>query len=61
MALRISWGRYEVALLFDTYKRITKGSDINEEAAKLSQALRGLAIRKDISIDETYRNVNGMN
>ena len=61
MALRISWGRYEVALFFDTYKRITKGSDINEEAAKLSQALRGLAIRKDISIDETYRNVNGMN
>lgn len=60
MALRISWDRYEVALLFDTYKRITKGSDINEEAAKLSQALRGLAIRKGISIDETYRNVNGM-
>ena len=57
MALRISWGRYEVALLFDTYKRITKGSDINEEAAKLSQALRGLAIRKPYAVQKILDNI----
>lgn len=60
MTVRISWDRYEVALLFDTYERVAGGSDINSEAVKLSESLRTLATRKGISIDETYRNVNGM-
>lgn len=60
MTVRISWDRYEVALLFDTYERVAGGSDTNSEAVKLSESLRTLATRKGISIDETYRNVNGM-
>lgn len=60
MSSRISWDRYEVALLLKAYEHIVGGSDINTEAAKLSAALRGLAIHRGILIDETYRNVNGM-
>lgn len=57
---KIPWDRYEVALLFSAYERTVEGSDINTEAAKLSEFLRGLAVCKGLSIDETYRNVNGM-
>ena len=60
MPVRVLWDRYEVALLFDAYEHVVIGSDINTEAARLSQTLRDLAIRRNISIDDTYRNVNGM-
>ena len=60
MPIRISWDRYEVALLFAAYERVAGGSDINTEAARLSQTLRDLAIRRGVSIDDTYRNLNGM-
>lgn len=60
MPVRIPWDRYEVALLFSIYERIVNGSDISSEAAKLSADLRALAIKRGVTIDETYRNVNGM-
>ena len=60
MPIRIKWDRYEVALLFSAYERVAEGSDINMEAAKLSETLRNLAVRRGVTIDDTYRNVNGM-
>ena len=57
---KIPWDRYEVALIFSAYERTAEGSDINTEAAKLSKLLRSIAICKGLSIDETYRNINGM-
>lgn len=60
MSSRISWDRYEVALLLSSYERVAGGSDINTEAARLSITLRNLATRRGVLIDETYRNVNGM-
>lgn len=60
MSIRVSWDRYEVALLFAAYERMVNGSDSNAEALQLSKTLRELAIRKGISIDDTYRNLNGM-
>lgn len=60
MTVRIPWDRYEVALLFSAYEHIANGADISAEAARLSETLRALAIRRGVSIDDTYRNVNGM-
>ncbi len=60
MTVRIPWDRYEVALLFSAYERVADGADISQEAARLSETLRALAIRRGASIDDTYRNVNGM-
>lgn len=60
MATRISWDQYEVALLFDAYEKVSQGANINDEATRLSVVLRHLAEQRGISIDETYRNVNGM-
>ena len=58
---RISWDKYETALLFKAYESITCGEDYKSEAAKLSKTLRQYAINRGIEINETYRNVNGMN
>ena len=60
MPIRIPWDRYEVALLFSAYERVAGGLDINTEAAKLSETLRNLAVRRGVTIDDTYRHVNGM-
>ena len=60
MTVRIPWDRYEVALLFKSYERIVDGVDSNTEAVKLSETLRELAIRRNVPIDEAYRNVNGI-
>ncbi len=60
MPVRIPWDRYEVALLFSAHERVADGADISQEAARLSETLRALAIRRGASIDDTYRNVNGM-
>ena len=58
--MRIKWDRHEVALLFAAYEHVAGGSDIEIEATQLSKALRNLAIRRRVSIDDTYRNINGM-
>lgn len=60
MTVRIPWDRYEVALLFSAYEHIANGADLAEEAARLSETLRALSIRRGVSIDDTYRNVNGI-
>ncbi len=60
MPTRVSWDRYEVALLFSAYERVTNGSDVSDEAERLSRSLRNLAIRRNVAIDDTYRNINGM-
>ena len=60
MAIRVPWDCYEVALLFSTYERVADGADCSTEAARLSETLRALARRRGVSIDGTYRNVNGM-
>lgn len=60
MTVRIPWDRYEVALLLNTYERVTGGSNINTEAKKLSETLRYLAKCRGVVIDDTFRNVNGM-
>lgn len=60
MPIRIPWDRYEIALLFHAYEHVMDGADINKEATELSSVLRQLAIRRNIAIDDTYRNVNGM-
>lgn len=60
MTVRIPWDRYEVALLFSAYEQVANGADISQEAARLSETLRVLAIRRGASIDDTYRNINGM-
>lgn len=59
--IRISWDKYETALLFKAYESITRGEDYKSEAVKLSNTLRQYAINRGIKINETYRNVNGMN
>lgn len=58
---RISWDKYETALLFKAYESITRGEDYKSEAVKLSNTLRQYAINRGMEINETYRNVNGMN
>ncbi len=60
MTVRIPWDRYEVALLFSAYERVADGADISQEAVRLSETLRALAIRRGASVDDTYRNINGM-
>lgn len=54
------WDIYETALLFMAYKRIEEGANIEKEVEKLSSALRMLALQKQLPIDDTYRNINGM-
>lgn len=61
MAKRIPWDRYEIALLLVAYEKIANGDDYSAVALQLSNTLRQLAIHRGIEIDETYRNVNGMN
>lgn len=60
MAIRIPWDCYEVALLFSAYEQVADGADYCAAAVRLSETLRALANRRGVSIDETYRNVNGI-
>ena len=59
--LKIPWNVYESALLLDTYLRM-KQKELNRRQAvsELSQKLRTIALNHGISIDDTYRNENGM-
>lgn len=61
MAIRISWDEQEALLLFDTYETIQKRPDRkNALTAALSINLRRMAIDRNISIDETFRNHAGI-
>lgn len=61
MAKRIPWSKHEIALLFMAYERVANGSNIKEQASWLSSTLHRLASIKGIAVDETFRNINGMN
>lgn len=61
MAKRITWSKYEIALLFMVYERIANGSNFIEQSSWLSGALRRLASIEGIAVDETFRNINGIN
>ena len=61
MAKRIPWSKHEIALLFMAYENVVNGSSMKEQAFRLSDNLRRLASINGIVIDETFRNINGMN
>lgn len=55
------WDKYEVALLVDAYLRIKHKYQMKIPILlELSNTLRAIAISKGIVIDDTYRNLNGM-
>lgn len=61
MAIRVVWDKFEVALLIDTYLRVTENRVTKKEAiAELSKTLRQKAIKAGIQIDTVYRNTNGI-
>lgn len=60
MPSRIPWSQHEVALLIDTFLRVEEGADLGQAAERLSLTLRKLAIQAGQTIDDAYRNVNGM-
>ena len=56
-----NWDKYEVALLIETYQNIKQGRvDRNTALVALSQNLRQIAINEGLEIDDTFRNLNGM-
>lgn len=56
-----TWDQYEIALLIECYVNVTsQGKELEAELVKLSQNLRSMAVRHGETIDETYRNLNGM-
>lgn len=56
-----NWNKYEVALLIEAYQNIKQGRvDRNFALVLLSQKLRRMAINKGVEIDDSFRNLNGM-
>lgn len=61
MALRILWDKFETALLIETWIRVETGEVSRQKAvAELSKLLRQRAVAQGISIDDVYRNENGI-
>lgn len=61
MTTRVSWDEQEALLLFDTYDKILKNPDRKNDLVKaLSINLRRRAIAKGLLIDETFRNLSGV-
>ena len=59
--MKISWDKYETALLIDTYWNIKRGIITTKEAIKdLSKKLRQRAINDGNCIDDIFRNENGI-
>lgn len=55
------WNEYEVALLIEVYIKVTtQGAELKSELEDLSVSLRNMAILAGEQIDNTYRNLNGM-
>lgn len=61
MAKRIPWSKHEIALLFMAYENVVNGGSMKEQSSWLSDKLRRLASINGIVIDESFRNINGMN
>lgn len=56
-----TWDKYEVALLINSYIQIKNGTEEKtHELKKLSEKLRRKAENEGLIIDETFRNLNGM-
>lgn len=56
-----SWDQYEIALLIECYVNVTsQGKELEVELIELSENLRSMAVHQGETIDETYRNLNGM-
>lgn len=61
MTRQLPWDRYEVALLLDAYLQIQEEPQKEKEIlADLSKNLRERALHLGYTIDETFRNENGM-
>ncbi len=61
MATRIMWDEYETALLIDTFWQIEGAPNRKQELIEgLSDALRKKALKSGVTIDEKFRNVNGI-
>lgn len=61
MLAKVSWNKYEAALLLDAYLTISNKPHLkNEVLLKLSKQLRCMALNAGQEIDDTYRNLNGM-
>lgn len=56
-----TWDKYEVALLISAYVRIKSGKEEKiSELKRLSEKLRRKAENEGLVIDDTFRNLNGM-
>ena len=61
MAIRIPWNEQETLLLFDVYEKIQKNPDKKSAlTTALSINLRRMAVDRNVSIDETFRNYTGI-
>ena len=61
MSKRIVLDQYETALLIDTFWEIEKSPGRKQELIKgLSKALRQKALNSGLTVDEKFRNVNGI-
>lgn len=61
MSRQAIWNKHEVALLIDTYLKVTaKKVEKLSALTELSRRLRTMATNAGIEIDDTYRNLNGM-
>ena len=58
---RIPWDQFETALLIDAYLKVEGGEIARDLAVRqLSDLLREYGKRKDVKVDEIYRNINGI-
>lgn len=61
MSRQAIWNKHEVALLIDTYLKVTaKKVEKLPALTELSRRLHTIATNAGIEIDDTYRNLNGM-
>lgn len=59
--LQPKWDKYEAALLLEAVFNVECGKEKRGEAIKrISSTLRKLALVRGLSIDDTYRNINGI-
>ena len=61
MAMRIPWDKYETAVLIDACIQVINGKTDKNSAIKIvSEKLRKRAVNNGITIDNVYRNKNGI-
>ena len=61
MAERIAWDKYEAAILLEAVLRIDANTESKNDAIeRVSKQLRSMARNRGLSIDDVYRNTNGI-